>query len=132
MPESKGRTYNYEAMFLISQLRESSLGKAVEHVQNLLDRANASVIALSKWDERKLAFEIDKQKRGLYILAYFSADPVNISGLERDANLSEVIMRAMILRADHLSEDEMKASDGREELATEIKMRDEQAAEASA
>jgi len=132
MPESKGRNHNYEAMFLISQLREPSLGKAIEHINTLLGRANAETIALSKWDERKLAYVIDKQKRGLYILAYFSADPVNIMGLERDSNLSETIMRAMILRADHLTLEEMQATDGRTELETEINMRDEQPAEASA
>ena len=132
MAESKGRKFNYEAMFLVSQSAEPSMGKAVEHIKHLLERASAEVIALSKWDERRLAFEIDKQKRGLYILAYFTADPVNIQGLERDCNLSETLMRAMFLRADHLTVEEMQATDGRTELDTEIKMRDEEAAAAEA
>jgi small subunit ribosomal protein S6 len=131
MSKSKGRKNNYEAMFLISQAAEPSLGKAVDHVKHLLERAEAEVIALAKWDERRLAFEIDKQKRGLYILAYFSADPVNIEGLERDTNLSELIMRCMVLRADHLTIDEMKAADGRTDLETEIKMRDDEPSESS-
>ena len=125
MPKSKGRTNHYEAMFLISQAAEPSLAKAIEHVNHLLGRADAEVIALSKWDERRLAFEIEKQKRGLYLLVYFTADPVNIVGLERDTNLSETIMRFMVLRADHLTEDEMRATDGRQELETEMKMREE-------
>jgi hypothetical protein len=32
-------------------------------------------------------------------------------------------MRAMILRADHLTEDEMRAADGRDALETEAKLR---------
>jgi len=28
---------------------------------------------MRKWDERRLAYEIKKQKRGLYILCYFKA-----------------------------------------------------------
>lgn len=132
MAKSKGRRHNYEAMFLISQAVEPSLGKAVEHIEHLLGRAEADVLALAKWDERRLAFEIEKQKRGLYILAYFSADPVNIEGLERDTNLSELVMRCMVLRADHLTEDEMKAADGRADLETEIKLRDDEGGEADA
>ncbi len=113
MAESKGRKFNYEAMFLVSQSAEPSMGKAIEHIKHLFERANAEIIALSKWDERRLAFENDKQKRGLYVLAYFTADPVNIQGLERDCNLSETLMRAMFLRADHDHDQAEQATDGR-------------------
>jgi len=131
MAESKGRNHNYEAMFLISE-RKADLATGVEHIKHLFGRANVETIAMSKWDERRLAFEIDKQKRGIYVLAYFSADPVSIVGLERDANLSEIIMRFMILRADHLTVEEMQATDARTELETEIKLRSDEAAKAEA
>jgi small subunit ribosomal protein S6 len=117
------RTYAYEAMFLISQAVAADLSGAVAHINELLARAHAEVIAMRKWDERRLAYEIKKQKRGLYILAYFKAPNTSIAHLERDCNLSEKILRAMILRADHLTEDEMRAADAREALETEAKLR---------
>ncbi|MCC6661425.1 MAG: 30S ribosomal protein S6 [Phycisphaerales bacterium] len=117
------RTYTYEAMFLISQAVAADLSGAVAHINELLSRAHAEVIAMRKWDERRLAFEIKKQKRGLYILCYFKAPNTSIAHLERDCNLSEKVLRAMILRADHLSVDEMRAADGREALETEAKLR---------
>lgn len=117
------RTYTYEAMFLISQAVAADLSGAVAHINELLARAHAEVIAMRKWDERRLAYEIKKQKRGLYILCYFKAPNTSISHLERDCNLSEKVMRVMILRADHLTEDEMRAADGRDALETEAKLR---------
>jgi small subunit ribosomal protein S6 len=80
---------------------------------------------MKKWDERRLAYEVRGQKRGLYILAYFKAPGAQLSHIERDCNLSEKILRAMILRADHLSDEQMTAHDGRKELALEAKMRAE-------
>lgn len=129
MSTSKGRTYNYEAMFLISQSVAADLGGAIEHLKSILSKAGATLIAMRKWDERRLAFEIDKQKRGTYILAYFSCDPVKVQSIERDANLSEQILRTLILRVDHLTIEEMQAADGQRELETEAALRRTRAAE---
>lgn len=117
------RTYAYEAMFLISQATAADLAGAVSHINGLLARAKADVLAMRKWDERRLAYEIQGQKRGVFILTYFKAPANAIAGLERDCNLSEQIMRAMILRADHLSEDEMRAADARQQLEDEARLR---------
>ena len=83
---------------------------------------------MKKWDDRRLAYEIKGQKRGVYILAYFKAPGVDISHVERDCNLSEKVLRALILRADHLSIEEMTALDGRKELDLEAKLRGEKPA----
>lgn len=123
-------TANYEAMFLISQGAATDLAGVVDHINHLFERAGATLIAMSKWDERRLAFEIDKQKRGVFLLTYFTAPRTAIQGFERDCNLSETLMRVLILRVDHLSMDEMKATDGREDLVTEAKLRAEKAAKA--
>jgi small subunit ribosomal protein S6 len=120
---SKGRKYNYEVMFLLGQAQSAQMGDTLAHINDLFKRANVELIAMKKWDERRLAYEIEKNKRGTYILAYFSADPVNIIGFERDCNLSEKIMRVLITRCDHLSMDEMKAADARQDLATEAQLR---------
>lgn len=123
MPQT--RVYTYEAMFLLGQAVAADLGSAVEHIKEIIARAQGEIISMRKWDERRLAYEIAGQKRGLYILVYFSAPNTQLSHIERDCNLSEKILRSMILRCDHLSADEMKAADGRVELETEIKMRAE-------
>jgi small subunit ribosomal protein S6 len=117
------RSYVYECMILISQSVAADLAGALEHINGILGRAKAEVLAMRKWDERRLAYEIDKQKRGVYILCYFRAPNHLMSHFERDCNLSEKIMRVMILRADHLSAEEIAAKDGRDALATEAKLR---------
>lgn len=123
------QTNAYEAMFLASQRVASDFGGLIDHINELLGRAGVEVIAMQKWDERRLAYEIEKQRRGVYILSYFRADPQKIQQLERDCNLSERIMRLLVLRADHLTQDEMAAFDQRQALADEAKMRAERAAE---
>jgi len=123
------KTAYYEAMFLISQQEASDLAGIIEHLETIFGRAGAELIAMRKWDDRRLAFEIDKQKRGIYILCYLSVDPTRVQSIDRDVNLSERIMRMLILRADHLTREQMASADGRRELMAEAKIRAERASE---
>jgi len=117
------RKYFYEAMFLFGQAAGADLGGCVAHLNEILARGHADVLATRKWDERRLAYEIKGQKRGLYLLVYFKTESRFVANIERDCNLSEKVIRTLILRADHMGEDEMRAADARKELELEIKMR---------
>jgi len=134
MTETK--RHAYEAMFLFPQAAAGDLADTVDHINEILKHAEAEVIAMQKWEERRLAYEIKKHKRGLYILVYFHCDASNVAIIERDCNLSEKILRTMIVRADHLTLEEMQAADERQALADEAGLRasagEEEAAAASA
>jgi len=85
-------------MFLVdSALATADWEGTLAVVDNILKRADAEVVAIRKWGERKLAYDIDHKTRGTYILAYFKADGRRIAGIEKDVLLSEKIMRVLIL-----------------------------------
>src|SRR5438105_14326076 len=90
-------------MFLIDPNTGAEWSAAEAEVRRLLDRAGAKVMGLKRWDERKLAFEVERRKRGIYALAYFEAAPEKIGELERDAQLSEMILRMLVLRDDEIT-----------------------------
>lgn len=88
----------YEGMFLVdSALAAADWEGTLGVIENILKRADAEVVALRKWGERRLAFEIAHKSRGTYILSYFRADPQRIAGLEKDVQLSEKVMRVLVL-----------------------------------
>ncbi len=93
----------YEGMFLVdSGLAASDWGGVIESVEKVLARAGAETVSLQKWDERSLAYDVVGKSRGTYILTYFHADPGRISGIERDVQLSESLMRVLVLRTDRM------------------------------
>jgi len=88
----------YEGMFLVdSALATADWEGTLAFVENILKRADAEVVAIRKWGERKLAYDIEHKTRGTYILAYFKAEGSRIAGIEKDVLLSEKIMRVLIL-----------------------------------
>lgn len=126
----KTKSNAYEGMFLFSQGAASDMPRTIAHLKEVLDRGQAEVIAIKKWDERRFAYPIQNQKRGLYILVYFNADPLKVHEIERHCNLSETVMRHLIIRADHLSLDEMRTANAEEDLNLEALLR--QAAQSKA
>lgn len=91
----------YEAMFLIDSAQAGSdWDGTLAAVKRVLERAEAEIEYLEKWVDRRLAFEIAHKARGTYILCYFRAAGSKIAGIEKDVNLSEQIMRVLILTAE--------------------------------
>lgn len=100
----------YEGMFLVdSAVASASWDDVVATIQQVLDRAEAEVVSLKKWDERRLAFDVKGRKRGTYILTYFKAPGNGIARLERDVQLNELLLRVLVLRADRIPEDIINA-----------------------
>ena len=112
MAETTNKTL-YEGMFLLSQQAMSSgLDAGLGTVQGMLDRAEADTVALAKFNDQKLAYPIEGQKRGTFFLAVFEVEPYQIANIERDCNLSEDVLRVMFLRADHYGEAELNEAKG--------------------
>jgi small subunit ribosomal protein S6 len=96
-------------MFLVdSALAASDWDGINAAIKKILKKAKVKVLYMKKWDERKLAYDIKRVSRGTYILCYFKAPGSVIHQIERDVQLSEKIVRALILRADHISEKDIE------------------------
>lgn len=120
---AQNRTAYYEGMFLISQAVATDLAGVTAFIRQTIEKNGGTVIAMRKWDERRLAFEIQKQKRGYYILTYFQAPTSALTTMERSFNLSEQIMRQLVTKVEHLTVAEMQAADAQRDLETEAKLR---------
>jgi len=91
----------YEAMFLVdSAVAASDWGAVETKIRNILQRAKTEIVSIRRWDERELAYEINGQGRGTYVLSYFRSEGKTNSDIERDVQLSEQIMRVLILCAE--------------------------------
>ena len=103
-----GTLNQYEGMYLFDPTFGASWENCEGEVQRLMERAGAEILLCRKWDEKRLAFPVQGRKRGVYVLTYFKAAPEKITALERDAHLSENILRLLVLRADDATPESME------------------------
>jgi small subunit ribosomal protein S6 len=98
----------YEAMFLVDSVTQADWDKTNTAIKKMLGKAGAEIVSIKKWDERRLAYEINGKNRGTYILCYFQADGQKIRQIERDAQLSELILRVLILGTEGRSKEDIE------------------------
>ena len=89
----------YEAMFIVDSARaKEDYAKAEKACLDCITRHGGEVVKSIKWDDRRLAYEINGVKRGTYILVHFNAEGAAIAQIERQVRLSENILRVLIVR----------------------------------
>jgi len=116
----------YEAMFLVDSAEAAGNWDGVNAaIKNILEKSGVEIVSMKKWDERRLAYDIAGKSRGTYILCYFRADGKRIREIEREVQLSERIMRVLILCVEGREEAEVQ----RDSSATVAEKQEQEAAE---
>ncbi len=88
----------YEATILVKAApARTDYDGTIAAVRETYESEGAQFIELEKWEERGLAYPIGNETSALYLNAYFTADPLAITRIERRAKLGETIIRQMIL-----------------------------------
>ncbi len=104
----------YEGMFIISDtVAGADWETAVKHVEDLLKNRGAEILKSEKWEDRKFAYKLKGYKRGAYLLVYFNAPTDSISPLKRDFELSENVLRTLIVKVDKIGESKPEEDAGK-------------------
>ncbi len=88
----------YEGLLLVEPtIASKEWPQVLEEFDRIVKRNGATVLQMNKWGERKLAHLVKKNARGAYVLAYFSAPPEAVVKIRADLQLSEIILRSMLV-----------------------------------
>jgi len=88
----------YEGLFIFdSDLYAKGADEVSSQVAGIVEQLGGEVLLSRMWDERKLAYPIKGQRRGTYWLAYFRIDPSAVKDLTRRFQLSDSILRFLIV-----------------------------------
>ncbi len=98
----------YEGMFLMDNRQANRDWEgSLEKVKGILTKHGAEIVRCDKWGERKLAYEIKGRRRGTYVLAYFNATGTVANEVYRECELSEMFLRAMVVKVDKVAPEEL-------------------------
>ena len=92
---------SYELVFIVNpELDEDDLTAVRERVEGLIERSSGKVTKVEPWGLRRLAYPLQKQWEGQYVLMQLDIEPQGVAELERDLGLVEPILRHLIVRVD--------------------------------
>ena len=97
MPTVKG---SYEAVLIFStKVGEEGVAAIKEKFQKLIEQ-NAEIGEVDAWGVRKLAYLINDEAEGDYVLYNFVSGPEFPAELERIARITDGVIRSMVIRKD--------------------------------
>ena len=89
---------SYEAVFVFSvTLGEEGIAAIKEKFQDLIAQ-NAELGEVDEWGKRRLAYPINYEEEGYYVLYNFVSGPEFPAELERVSNITEGVLRSMAVR----------------------------------
>jgi len=91
----------YEGMFILDPAKYSrDPAASAQQINDLITQFEGTVLAARLWDERKLAYPINGHKKGVYWLTYFKMPGANLTALERQCEITDDIIRKLVLKVD--------------------------------
>ena len=89
----------YETMFMADNTKaKEDLDGLLAELGEIVTRAGGEIVNIDKWDERKLTYQIKRQRRGTYVLCHWNGPSDGPAKVERSCSLSETVLRVLTLR----------------------------------
>jgi small subunit ribosomal protein S6 len=91
----------YENIVILNAvLTDEEAEAAIAKIKELVADQAGEVLKVDIWGRKKLAYEIKKQKKGLYILLLCKTPPATIKKLEEFYKVFDAVLKYSILKLD--------------------------------
>ena len=88
----------YESVIIINpNVEENSLKELIERFKTLIN-TDGKVEQVNELGKKKLAYEINKNKEGYYVVYDFEANPKLIAELERNYRITDEIIKFIVVK----------------------------------
>jgi small subunit ribosomal protein S6 len=89
----------YESIFIAKpSLLDEEVGKMTEKVKGLIEQGGGTVLRVENWGKKKLAYEVQKEKKGSYVFFFFQSDGKVLSELVRAYRLDDAILKFLTVK----------------------------------
>lgn len=88
----------YEAVLVLSVKNGDEATQSLQEKFKALIEANGTLESVDEWGKRKLAYEIDDQDEGHYVIFNFDSEPAFPAEFERVAGITDGVLRVLVVR----------------------------------
>ena len=97
---------SYELIFIVRpEVDGDDLTATIDAVEKLVERGGGKVVQVKPWGLRRLAYPIQDQWEGQYVLMQLELESPGVTELERGLGLNEQVMRHLVVRVEEVARD---------------------------
>ena len=91
----------YECLYIVNiNFDSEGTSAVVAKIEEVLKNVGAEVMNTQHWGKRKLAYAIDKERYGNYILLHFQGENPDVTELQREFEIEKGVLHYMTIRLD--------------------------------
>ena len=92
---------SYESLYIVHpELTEEQVSAIMAKYKQIVEEKGGEVENLSRWEKRRLAYDVKGLGEGIYILMHFKSNPDAAAELDRLQKISDDVLRHIIVRLD--------------------------------
>jgi small subunit ribosomal protein S6 len=96
---ARAEARRYESLIVLRpDLQEAGTKEHIERARRSLETQGATIGGVHEWGLRELAYEIEKERRGYYVLVEYTGTAAAVAELERGLKLSDAVLRFVSVR----------------------------------
>jgi small subunit ribosomal protein S6 len=89
----------YETIIILkSSIADEDVSKEIDKAKGVILQKYGEVVSVENMGRKKLAYEVRKERRGVYILIHFRGDRNTVADLQRVCRFNETIIKFMIVK----------------------------------
>jgi len=91
----------YEGLFILDASRYSRDAAGISRrIDTLIEKHGGTILVSRMWDDRRLAYPINGQRKGVYWLTYFRLEGSRVAALTEEYQRDDNILRQLVLKID--------------------------------
>jgi len=113
----------YENIIIMNAaISDEEAEAAVTKIKDLVTGQGGEVLKVDVWGRRKLAYDINKQKKGLYVLLIYKTPAATVKKLEDFYKVFDVVLKYMVVKLEKKQVQELEKSEPVVEAPAEQKV----------
>ena len=89
----------YEVMFVLdATLEDSARAEMINYFSGIVEKNAGTIDRIDEWGKRRLAYAINYQTEGYYVLMYIQAPSELPRELERNFQINDNVLRYLVIR----------------------------------
>ena len=94
MKDEPGTQREYETIFILRpDTNQDGIQSVNQRVRTVIDGKGGKILKLDNWGKRKLAYEIRKQLKGIYLYWQYLGTPDTVAEIERNLRMVDSVIR---------------------------------------
>ena len=91
----------YEELFIVkASTPEEEVDALIEQMKGVVTANGGTIDKADRWGTRRLAYRVQKQSEGLYVLMQFTAAATTVKELERRLRVADQVIKFITVRID--------------------------------